>query len=181
MLKSSKIIAITACDEQYGIGLKGQIPWHNTADFKFFKQKTYGKTVIMGRKTMESLPKKSLFHRLNLVLSKKDEFEFESYSIKCGETHPLTYGPFGFSLIHNAISFATDYFNDYIHPIYIIGGRQIYDLAFKEDIIDELHITNIDSDYKCDTFFPIHHIENWQKEKLDVEGLNVDCYKKVHD
>jgi len=174
----SKIISIVACDKNNGIGFEGKIPWKNKQDQQFFKQKTFGKTVIMGRKTMDSLPNKKLPHRLNIVLTTGGDLY---RTTPCGDSHPLTYGPFGKADIYTALNFAKDYFADYSVEIFIIGGSQIYELAFKENLIDEVYMTNIEGDYECDIFFPIHYIQNWKKEKSSVEGLSVDHYRKNNE
>jgi len=174
----SKIIAIVACDKNNGIGLNGGIPWRNKKDQELFKQRTYGKTVIMGRKTMDSLPHKKLSHRLNIVLTKGG---YLYRNTPCGDAYPLTYGPFGKADIYAALNFAKDYFADYSSEIFIIGGSQIYELVFKKNLVDEVYMTNIEGDYKCDTLFPIHYIENWKKEELDIDGLDVDRYRRVSE
>ena len=70
MLLYSMIKAILACDENWGIGKAGTLPWlHNPADLKWFKQMTTGSTVVMGRKTWDSLPVKPLPNRKNIVVS----------------------------------------------------------------------------------------------------------------
>ena len=182
----NKIIAIVACDENYGIGFQGDIPWRNEEnlqyikDQQFFKDITYGKTVIMGRKTMESLPNHVLRHRCNIVLTKQG-IEIPTARKRYGENYPLTYGPLKHKDIHFAFLFATYYFSDYSSEIFIIGGEQIYELALKEKMVDEVLLTRMPGTYKCDTFFPAKYIENWKKEKLNIEGLNVTKYKKIDE
>ena len=66
----NNIEAIVAIDNNYGIAKNGQIPWKNVTDMRFFKQKTINNIVIMGTKTLLSLPKgKPLIDRLNIVLT----------------------------------------------------------------------------------------------------------------
>lgn len=68
------IIGIVAISQNFAIGKDGKIPWHYSSDLKFFKQTTTGNTVVMGRKTFESIGK-SLPNRLNIVLSRANEIE----------------------------------------------------------------------------------------------------------
>src|SRR5881396_3321924 len=68
------IIGIVAVDQNLAIGKHGRLPWHYSADMKFFKETTTGNAVVMGRKTWRSL-KKPLPNRLNIVLSRNTEIE----------------------------------------------------------------------------------------------------------
>ena len=64
------IKAILACDENWGIGKDGGMPWpHNSADLKWFKEKTIGSVVVMGKSTWDSLPFKPLKNRQNLIVT----------------------------------------------------------------------------------------------------------------
>ena len=68
------IIGIVAVDRKGAIGKDGKLPWHYSADMKFFKETTTGNAVVMGHNTWRSL-KKPLPNRLNIVLSRKSEVE----------------------------------------------------------------------------------------------------------
>ncbi len=68
------IIGIVAMAQNFAIGRGGTLPWHYSADLKFFKQITTGNTIVMGRKTFASIGK-PLPNRLNLVLSRTDEIK----------------------------------------------------------------------------------------------------------
>ena len=63
-----KITLIAACDKARGIGFQGQLPWHLPADLAFFKRQTLGKTILMGRKTYESIGR-PLPGRRNVVIT----------------------------------------------------------------------------------------------------------------
>src|ERR1700722_19556919 len=63
---------IVAYDENRVIGYKNTIPWRNPEDMKLFKTHTTGNTIVMGRKTWESFPKKPLPNRVNIILSSRD-------------------------------------------------------------------------------------------------------------
>jgi dihydrofolate reductase len=67
----SNLISIWAQDKRGGIAKGGEIPWHLAEDFAFFKEMTVGKTVLLGRRTWESLPRKPLPGRRNFVLTTK--------------------------------------------------------------------------------------------------------------
>lgn len=68
------IIGIVAIAKNFAIGKDGKLPWHYSADLKFFKQTTLGNAVVMGRKTFDSIGR-PLPNRLNIVLSRTNEIE----------------------------------------------------------------------------------------------------------
>ena len=129
-----EIHLIWAQDKNGGIGKDGKLPWHITEDLKNFKSLTLHSTIIMGRKTWESLPIKPLPNRKNIVLSKTK---------KVGS---MTYKTFQECL--DGIK------QQNLDKVFIIGGRSIYKLFFK--YADFLHITNIKLIEKnINEFFPI--------------------------
>jgi len=139
------INCIVAVERNQGIGFNGSMPWPRlSGDMKWFREQTTDQIVIMGRKTWDSIGSKSLPNRINLVLSR--------------------------SKIEGAdcCSPDTDWLLDYcktFYPykeIYIIGGSAVYQHYL--DIVDRFYITEIDADYKCDTFFDLNYVqENFTK------------------
>ena len=116
------------------IGKDNTIPWHYSADLKRFKRLTTGKTIIMGRKTWDSLPVKPLPNRENIVMSSSNV------------TNTISFNSYG-RCIENLKK-------KNIEKVFIIGGRSIYKLFFNS--ADYLHITNIHSiNNKINEFFPI--------------------------
>tara|TARA_B100001029_G_C15043655_1_gene445497 strand:- start:210 stop:695 length:486 start_codon:yes stop_codon:yes gene_type:complete len=143
---------IWAQDKNGGIGKNGKLPWHISEDLKNFKRITLNSTIIMGRKTWESLPVKPLPNRDNIILSKTlvlDILTFKTYE-DCID-----------NLIKRNIS-----------KVFIIGGRSMYKLFFNK--ADYLHITNIDLlEEGINEFFPISNnniISRFQK--IDSIKLN---------
>ena len=68
------IKAILACDEDWGIGKDGELPWpHNSADLKWFKEITTGGVVVMGKSTWDSLPFKPLPKRENIIVTRSNQ------------------------------------------------------------------------------------------------------------
>ena len=67
------ISAIAAVDKNWGIGFNGELLEHIPEDMKYFKELTTGNTVVMGRKTWDSLPKKPLPDRCNIIISRQGE------------------------------------------------------------------------------------------------------------
>ena len=130
-----KIHMIWAQDTNNAIGKDGALPWHFSEDLKNFKKLTTGHTIIMGRKTWDSLPIKPLPNRRNIVISSTKQEQVESYTSIEGCIESLK--------------------NDKeVSDIYIIGGMSVYKFFYKH--ADILHITFISKSYPdTDTFFPI--------------------------
>tara|TARA_B100000579_G_scaffold5060_1_gene3846 strand:+ start:189 stop:674 length:486 start_codon:yes stop_codon:yes gene_type:complete len=143
---------IWAQDKNGGIGKNGKLPWHISEDLKNFKRITLNSTIIMGRKTWESLPVKPLPSRDNIILSKTlvlDILTFKTYE-DCIE-----------NLSKRNIS-----------KVFIIGGRSMYKLFFNK--ADYLHITKIDLlEEGINEFFPISSNDIISKfQKIDSIKLN---------
>ena len=146
-----KIHLIWAQDKNGGIGYKGQLPWHIPEDLQNFKKLTLNSTILMGRKTWESLPIKPLPKRRNIVLTRKKNLEVESYQS-----------------IDECLTKLT---NDNIYELFIIGGSTIYNSFI--DKAEQLHMTLIDEKTKyIDTIFPLN-IEQLEKkfEKIKENKL----------
>ena len=129
---------ILACDPDGGIGYQNRLPWTNIqGDLPRFKRLTEGQTVIMGRNTWDSLPKKPLPGRLNFVVS-SSELEAEH---------------------HNVIRVPDMKF---IQPddveFWIIGGAKLVETSWKN--IDEIHLTKVYDHYTCDTFIDLLYVEH---------------------
>ena len=105
--KTRSIIAIVAMNQDRVIGKDGDLPWRFSQDLKRFKRKTIDATVIMGRKTWESIGSKPLPRRRNIVISRSHVANTECY---------------------NSIETAIEQVDD---DIWIIGGGQIYDSSLK--------------------------------------------------
>ncbi len=154
-----KLIAIVAHTKDRGIGLNGTLPWPKISDdLKYFKKKTEGKSVIMGRKTYESIGK-ALPNRQNIVLTKS--------KIKGVDTAKTK---------QEALNLST---ND---EVFIIGGGKIYELFLND--IDELDLLIIKEDYKTDTKFPKYeHLFKTVLDEKDVcykneKGVDIECCRK---
>tara|TARA_B100000029_G_C17482837_1_gene926156 strand:+ start:473 stop:955 length:483 start_codon:yes stop_codon:yes gene_type:complete len=144
---------IWAQDNNGGIGKKGKLPWHVPEDLKNFKNLTKNNTIIMGRKTWESLPIRPLPHRRNIVLSRKNVKNVECYN----------------SISNCLKEIKTE------KDVFIIGGAKIYKQFFY--YAKYLHITFIDSmDNDVDTYFPISMNiirENYTEKKTKHIANNI--------
>ena len=125
---------IVALTSDLAIGKDGDLLYHIPADMRRFRQLTTGHTVIMGRKTFESLPSGPLPNRRNIIVSRRNNLEIQGAEVAAS--------------LDEAIDLAG---NDHI---YIIGGAQIYDAAI--NVADRLELTEIMAERPdADTFFPV--------------------------
>ena len=125
---------IWAQDINGGIGKKGELPWYISEDLKKFKEITLNSTIIMGRKTWDSLKIQPLPKRRNIVLSTKSNLEIETYKS-----------------ITECINHLK---KEKLKKVFVIGGAQIYKAFY--DFSSYLHITFVKkSASNIDTFFPI--------------------------
>ncbi len=148
---------IVCCDSKNGIGKNNGLPWSGTAegsaDMRHFVKTTQNGIVCMGRNTWNSIPKanRPLKNRVNIVLSKsmestdeKDSYVFNSLE-QCNtwlNEHP-------------------DYKNWQKHTRWVIGGEQIYKAYLQKNWINEIVMTKMNKDYKCDRFFLVQALRNF--------------------
>lgn len=136
---------IVAYDENFLIGKGDKLPWQIKEDMDWFRQTTTGHTVIMGRRTWESIPEKfrPLPKRLNCVLTRR-EVEI-----------PLFYDPTEPTWC-NSIEAGIKASERHLEEanIYIIGGAEVYRQALEEDIVDEILASEIKGVYEGDVHFP---------------------------
>jgi dihydrofolate reductase len=135
------ISIIVAVSEDWGIGKDNELLWHISEDLKRFKRLTTGNTVIMGKKTWESLPKKPLPNRKNIVLTDNPHETIDNaitaYSLK------------------DSLSKCTP-----SEEIFIIGGGSIYRQFMT--IADRLYITHVHKKAPADIYFPEINLNVWE-------------------
>ena len=137
----AKINIIAAIAENYAIGLNGKLLYWLPADLRRFKELTTGHTIIMGRKTFESLPKGALPNRRNIVLSHTKQ------SFQGAET---------FASLNEALINCSAK-----EDIYIIGGASVYADALP--LADRLCLTEVhDTPNEADAFFPAFDRKEWK-------------------
>lgn len=133
------IAAIVAVDSNWGIGYNGDLLESIPADLKHFKEITSGHTIIMGRKTWDSLPKKPLPNRTNIILSREYGITFDP-SAQTGYMNLKWL----YRMLENV---------DADKEIYVIGGGQIYKELLP--LCDRIYITKIYKEHEnIDTYFP---------------------------
>ena len=152
------IIIIAAVADNNVIGNKGELPWKIPEDMKLFKSLTYGNVVIMGRKTFESLGKKPLQGRTNIVVSNSLEKDFD-YKV-CDS-------------LNEAIKIGQEQNKD----IFIIGGASIYKQALP--LADMMCISHVKGNFVGDTFFPDFNIDEWKiREEKRFDDFTFKVYVK---
>ena len=146
-----KISLIAAFAEEGVIGKDGKIPWTLKEDLKHFRNKTEGCSVVMGRKTYESIGR-PLPNRLNIVMTRNPKRQEGIKEV---------------SNTKDALKVASSYSDE----IFIIGGEKIY----KEflPLATKMYLTKIDIKVKGDTFFPSWNKNEW-KELSNQDKKDVD-------
>ena len=155
------IIGIVAVDRRLAIGKGGRLPWHYSADMKFFKETTTGNAVVMGRRTWLTL-KGPLKDRQNIVLTRKTDIERRDSLIVLRD-------------IESVLSFAKDLQSH----LFVIGGAKVYQSFLphiERWIVTEMPLT-VEG---ADTFMPPNFLDGfgmYELRQLD-EGLRVKFYER---
>ncbi len=132
---------IVATTEEGVIGANGKLIWKIPTDMKYFREKTMGKKMIMGRKTFESLGS-PLPGRTHIVLTKNEDYQVEE----------------GVILLHDFKE--VDQFKDLDEEIFIIGGEKIFGHFLKD--CDHLYITFVKRTFEGDTYFPLDKLKDFK-------------------
>ena len=180
---------IVAIGKNNEIGKNNKLLWHIPEDLKKFKETTLGKTVVMGRKTYESIGK-PLPNRHNIVLSKNSKLFFNNCNIKndschkenIEETQNSEKCKYNKSLeICDDFSKIVEKYKNSDEEVFIIGGAQVYKKALELGIVEKLYISHIDfSVDEADVYFPEIDCKVWKKVKEEkYEGWKFCIYKKV--
>lgn len=157
---------IVSCTYDNVIGLHGKIPWNYSEDIQHFKHTTTDSTIIMGRITWESLPKKPLLGRRNIVIT----------------SHPID-GVECFCNIPSSLSSIST------SKVWFIGGSKIYQEALQLcDVIDITYVPDI-INHSCSNYFPSIYLSEWEikkttyiKIKQNLDGLiNIVYERKIFE
>ncbi len=156
---------IVAVDKNFAIGKNGDLPWHISADMKYFRQQTTGKSVIMGRKTLESFPnKKPLPKRENIVLSRDKNLKIEGAAVV--------------NSIEEAIKAAGD-------EAFVIGGGEIYKMFLP--YVKFAYVTKVNLEVDADTYMVNLDVEpDWRLikkgEEMEEDGISFsfDIYENTN-
>ncbi len=145
------IIAAMGINRQ--IGLKNTIPWHLKSDLARFRQLTLGHTVIMGRKTFESIGK-PLPKRDNIVISRNPEFTRPDIKTASSLQHAL------------------DLVTDQNSEVFVIGGSEIYAAALPHAI--KMYLTLVNYSGPADAFFPTFDDNEWRLIDFKIPTKTID-------
>jgi dihydrofolate reductase len=131
------------------IGREGGLPWHISSDLKRFKEITLGKPVIMGRKTWESLPKRPLPGRANIVITRQPGYVADGAQVVADAGA--------------ALAAAGD-----APEVMVIGGGEVYRLFWP--LAARLYLTEVDMTVAGDTHFPAVSADEWQEVAVERHG-----------
>lgn len=135
---------IAAVSPRGVIGVEGRMPWHYPGDMKRFKRLTLGSTVVMGRLTWESLPKKPLAGRRNIVITRK-----KLEGVEC------------FPTIEAALATCEG-------DVWFIGGTRVFEEAMKyADLIDLVHVPD-EIEAAGAVYFPGISESDWEAGPLET-------------
>jgi len=154
-----ELIIIAAMAENRVIGMNNSLPWSLKADMERFKKLTLGWPCVMGRKTWESLPKRPLLGRPNIVISRSLS-EVPGMSV--------------FPSLQDAISHCAGY-----EKVFICGGASVYKEAL--GLANKIELTVIRRQYEGDAFFPEIDQALWKiTQTEDFDGFSFISYSKIH-
>lgn len=147
------VLAIVAARARNGvIGRDGGLPWRLRSDMALFKAVTLGKPVIMGRRTWDSLPRKPLPGRLNVVLSREAELELDG-AIACERWD-------------EAVAIAREQAaDDGAEEVCVIGGEALFALALPK--ARRLYLTEVDAEVDGDARFPAFDEAAWREVRRE--------------
>lgn len=159
-------ILIVAKDSRNGIGFQGGLPWPRIPeDMRHFRQVTENHIVIMGRKTFESMGKRPLPNRINVVVSRSGGLSLRQGVVVTTE-------------LHHALSITA---HAPEKKVFVIGGGELYTAALP--LAQEMIVTQLNEQYECDTFFPQHDPAEWNILSFrDVltPALPSRCFGVIH-
>lgn len=134
-----KLAHIVAASENNVIGVNNDLPWNIPEDMKFFRDKTKGKALIMGRKTFESVGH-PLPHRLNVVITRQTDYSSEAENVVVVPD------------LESAIKYCEKVQHKYGDEVFIIGGGEVFRQSLP--LVDIIYLTRIHKKYEGDVFYP---------------------------
>lgn len=151
---------IVAVDKNWSIGNQGQLLVSIPEDKRLFREETLGKVIVMGRKTLESLPgKQPLYGRVNIVLTKNPDYKVKG-AIVC----------------HSFLEVMEELGKYEENDCFIIGGQSMYEQFLP--LCNIAHVTYIDYLYNADTHFPnLDQDSEWEMTRESDEQTYFNlCY-----
>ena len=146
---NKNIFIIAAIGENHELGKNNKLLWHIPDDLKRFKRITSGHTVIMGRKTFESINSKPLPKRRNIILTKSVNLKNEDIEIAHSLEEVL-------KIVENE------------NEVFILGGAEIYSLFLP--ITQKIYLTIVHHTFDADVYFPEFRKNEWfESEHFDIK------------
>lgn len=149
------VSAIAAIGEGGVIGREGRLPWHLPDDLKRFRAITWGKPIIMGRRTFESLGR-ALPGRTNIVLTRRPDYRADGCVVAATP--------------EDALSLAD---STGAEEAVIIGGSEVYRQLLP--LCDKVYLTIVEGQFEGDTFFPADALEATDWDVIHEEGRPADA------
>lgn len=142
-----KINLIVAIGKNQIIGNGAKLPWNIPSDLKYFKEKTLQTTIIMGRKTFESIGR-ALPKRNNIIITSTPDKYLDTEGI----------------IAVNSVAKAIQESKNYETDIFIIGGSYIYQAFLDLELVDKMYITHVlNYDIEGDIYFPKVDFSEWEE------------------
>lgn len=162
------IAFIVARAENDVIGSRNDLPWYLPDDLKRFKELTTGHTVVMGRKTFDSIVSRlghPLPNRVNIVVTRQEDFQYD-----------------GVTTLHDVDEIAK-----LSGDVYVIGGAELYRATFH--MADTLYITEVLAEISGDTYFPVVKPSEWReverehhdKDEQHFAAFDFVQYERIHE
>ena len=139
------ISLVAAMGKNRVIGNKGKLPWRMPADLEYYRSKIKGKTVVMGRKTFESMGNKPLPNRANIIITHNKDFKAEGAIVVHSTEEAL----------EEAEKISPD------QELMVIGGSEIYKELLPR--ANRVYLTIVEGEFKGDAFFPEYDITQWKE------------------
>lgn len=134
------------------IGRDNDLPWRLKSDLQMFKAATLGKPVIMGRKTWDSLPRKPLPGRLNIVLTRDHKFEAEGAVVCDTWSEAVQIGK-------------EQAAEDGVEEVCVIGGAALFELALPR--AKRIYVTEVQAEVQGDVHFPAFDESAWTEVRRE--------------
>lgn len=167
-MKSPVIAMISAMGSNRVIGRDNDLPWRLPADFRYFKKRTMGHTLVMGRKTFDSIRNGPLPGRRTIVITRQKGWRPEGAGVKAGLVQVAHTLDEALRLARNDRNGAED-----DGTIFIAGGGEIFREALP--VTDRIYLTRIDAAFPGDAFFPELDPRDWrlvEQEPHDADAEN---------
>lgn len=154
-MRETIIALIVAVAENGVIGRDGKLPWRIPEDMKWFRERTAGRPLIMGRKTWESFPKRPLPGRTNIVVTRDADYRAEGAAVVTSFDAAL------------AVAYGEE-----PEEIMVIGGAEIYRVALP--LARRIYLTSVHGEIAGDTVFPSIERAGWDETIVGVYSSSAE-------